>query len=96
MIKVSYLYTDGGNVAASQVVINVENDKFFQSYDTIIAAKRDGVVTLDEKKWNYSRTTLKYLYQFLRDFCYFDVYSKKDVLELIKEGEINLQNLNED
>ena len=96
MVKISYLYTDGGNVAASQVVINVENDKFFQSYDTIIAAKRDGVVTLDEKKWNYSRTTLKYLYQFLRDFCYVEVHSKRDLMKLIEEGEINLQNLNED
>ena len=96
MVKIDYLYTDGGNVATSQGVIRVGNDKYFQSYDTIIAAKENGVVTLDEKDWNCSKTTLKYLYQFLRNFCYIEVYSKRDLMKLIEEGEINLQNLNED
>jgi len=95
MVKISYLYTDGGNVAASQGVINVSDDRYFQSYDTIIAAKEEGIISLDEQKWNYSRTTLKYLYQFLRDFCYVEVHSKRDLMKLINEGEITFKNLNE-
>ena len=37
----------------------------FFSYGNVIATKQNGVITLDEKYWNYSKTTSKYLNQFL-------------------------------
>jgi len=96
MVKITYLYTSGGNVAANQSVINVGDDKYFQSYDTVIAAEENGIISLDENYWNYSGTTSKYLYQFLRDYCGVKVYSKRDLVKLIKDKKVNLKNLNED
>lgn len=45
----------------------------FQSYNTIIAvfdpAINGGELTLDNNAENYSRTTSKYLYQFITEYC---------------------------
>lgn len=42
-----------------QYVIKSDGAGIFQSYDSIIALKTDGMVILDENKWDYSRTTGK-------------------------------------
>lgn len=48
----------------------------FQSYESLIAEynKESGILTLG-KHWDYSVTTMKYLNQFLREYCYL-VYRK--------------------
>lgn len=62
---------------------------YFQSYRSIIAFKPcDGKIQLDETYWDYSRTTSKYLNQFLR------VSGKKEIEQKIKAGEYELANLN--
>lgn len=51
-----------------------ENRKVcFQSYNTIVAVFdsviNGGELTLDNNAENYSRTTSKYLYQFIAEYC---------------------------
>ena len=62
-------------IAKNQVIVNGE----FYSYDTLIATKKDGKTFLTSK-WDYSKTTTKYLCQLL------GVKSKKDIEQGIKEG----------
>lgn len=52
------------------VVIDTENDTiFFQSYDSMVAKVAPDGLTLG-KDWDYSNTTLKWLYVFLREYAY--------------------------
>ena len=71
----------------NQYVIKSDGARIFQSYDSIIALKTDGMVILDENKWDYSRTTGKYRNKFLDE-------NKADIERRIKEGRYFLANLN--
>lgn len=63
----------------------------FQSYNSIIAKQISNgwerTTILDEKYWNYSRTTSKYRSLFLGE-------STKETLSKIKDGKYRLANLN--
>ena len=87
-IKVSNMETRTGNAAANQFIIETEDGIYFQSYATIIALKKNGQVYLDKDSWDYSRTTLKYLHQFL------GTSAKKEVLSRIDAGRYLLKDLN--
>ena len=65
-MRVKNMKTGAGNKAVDQFLIE-DNDGgvWFQSYDKVIALKRNGRVYLDAKYWNYSRTTSKYRNKFL-------------------------------
>lgn len=52
-------------MADNQLVVTDGGKKIFMSYNSIIAVKENGVITLDEKYWNYSGTTSKYRNKFL-------------------------------
>ena len=58
----------------NQFILEDDKKTIFQSYDSIIAVfdkeKRDLTLGCD---WDYSRTTLKHLYIFLRDVIYYDL-----------------------
>ena len=55
-----------GNPVANQFEIYTPEGKYFQSYRSIIAfVDKFGQIMLDEYYHNYSRTTSKYLTQFL-------------------------------
>ena len=71
----------------NQFQIFTDKGTAFQSYSSIIAAKVDGKVYLDENKWDYSTTTGKYRNQFLRE-------TKKETEKKIKSGEYILTDLN--
>lgn len=88
-MKVHNMVGRKGNAVANQFRI-VEDDgtEWFQSYDTVIARKREGHVTLDEAKWNYSRTTSKYRNQFLGE-------STKETQAKIDSREYFMADLNE-
>ena len=61
---------------------------FFQSYDSIIVKiDNTGKTFLDERYWNYSKTTSKYRNQFLGECT-------KETEAKIKTGEYTLCNLN--
>lgn len=58
----------------NQFIMEDDKKTIFQSYDSIIAVfdkeKRDITLGCD---WDYSRTTLKHLYIFLRDVIYYNM-----------------------
>lgn len=68
-------------------IIEFDNIKYLISYNTVIAKKEDGKVTLDEKYWDYSTTTGRHRNMFLRE-------SKKETQKKIDKGEYKLENLN--
>jgi len=81
-----------GNPVANQFEIETPKEIIFQSYGTIIAKKERGFlgsVTLDKNYWDYSRTTLKYLKQFLGNNL-----SKQEIENRIKQGMYKTKNLN--
>jgi hypothetical protein len=77
-----------GNPVANQFEIYTPEGKYFQSYRSIIAfVDKFGQIMLDEYYHNYSRTTSKYLTQFLN-------MNTKERTNAIKNKEITLTNLN--
>ena len=62
--------------------------EFFQSYNSIIVKRvKNGKTYLDERYWNYSKTTGKYRNLFLGE-------TKKETEKKIASGEYVLVNLN--
>lgn len=75
-------------LAPNQVIITNNDGKFFQSYDSMIAAKlNNGKVLLDETYWKYSQTTSKYRSIFLGE-------DTKTTQKKIDEGTYTLIDLN--
>ena len=78
-----------GNAVANQ--FRIEDGygiEYFQSYNKIIARTWKGRCTvLDERYWNYSRTTSKYLNQFLGE-------TSSEVRRKVKDGTYRLEDLN--
>jgi len=80
-----------GNKVVNQFVLKDKNCIAFQSYDSLICE----VFTNNDctkvvhlyPNWNYSTTTAKYLYIFLKDYAECSVLaSRKDILEAIERG----------
>ena len=97
MIKVRNIINANGRPTANQFeIVDVDNATFFQSYSTLIAEVRDsdGQVYLDEYYWDYSRTTMRHLYNFLRQWGY-EGLNSKIVRQFIKDGKFKTTNLNE-
>lgn len=85
-VKIEGIEQVGGN--ANQVKIFTENEVMFYSYGSLIAYKFIGEKTLYfTDKWDYSRTTLKYL---KLAFIALNDKSKKEIEEMIKQGLIIL------
>lgn len=79
---------DGKNgPVKNQFIIYTDKGAVFQSYRTVIAARIEGKIYLDENNWDYSRTTSKYRNLFLRE-------TKKETEAKIASGEYTLTNLN--
>ena len=80
--RVQPLKTPAGNPSNSQFAIFVDNGVLFQSYNTLVAMKTlDGKVYIDPQGYRYSRTTMRYLCQFLGED------SIRDIDEKLKNGE---------
>jgi len=76
-----------GEAVKNQFIITLDDaSEVFQSYDTVIARK-GYTTTLDHNALDYSRTTSKYLYQFLG-------MNKAEILEQIASGNIKQECLN--
>jgi hypothetical protein len=79
---------EGRNGAVkNQFILEGEGKIIFQSYNSVIAIKENGKITLDNDTWDYSVTTGKYRNLFLGE-------TKKDTERKIKLGEYILANLN--
>jgi hypothetical protein len=89
-MRVKQLQNRSGRDVPNQFVIETKDGEYFQSYRTLIAFRpRSGRIKLSEDSWDYSRTTLKYLCQFL------GLRSKADILHRIKDGWYILENFEE-
>ena len=75
MMKVRNMVSSrSGNAVANQFVMVGDNKAIFQSYDSIICVidySKEGAerITLG-RDWDYSRTTAKYLHQFLTEYAH--------------------------
>lgn len=89
-MKVKNMYSQNGNKVPNQFIIHLpENLTVFQSYNTVIAHDRNGVIVLDKNALEYSKTTLKYLKQFLNTN-----ESKKALQSKIDSGFYKVEDLN--
>ena len=89
-MKVTNMTSSNGNKIANQfIVYDTNGNKYFQSYNSIIAEiDPANNIRLDEKYWNYSNTTGKYRNIFLGE-------TMTDTKKKIKSGEYKLVNLND-
>jgi len=77
-----------GNPIANQFRITLQNGtEIFQSYNSIIAVKVNGLTFLDRTCWNYSNTTSRYRKEFLNE-------DTKTTKQKIKDDVYILMNLN--
>lgn len=67
-IKVRNMVSTRGNEVPNQFTIYADGVNYFQSYQSMIA-KYDGTVLTLGHDWDYSDTTLKYLYIWLNNNC---------------------------
>ena len=85
-LKVQNIEGDNGPVR-NQFLIRGHGWVAFQSYDSVIAVEHNGAVYLDERHWDYSKTTGRYRNLFLNE-------NKKDTERKIANGTYTLANLN--
>ena len=86
-MKVSNFESSNGNKVANQFLIIDNGIVIFQSYDSVIAIRENDEVKLDEKYWDFSKTTGKYRNQFLGE-------TKAETQKKIDAGIYALENLN--
>lgn len=87
---VQQLINDNGNPAANQFIIKTKKATYFQSYDSVVC-KLDGVNIVLSTNWDYSNTTRKHLYMFMRQNGYYSLSSAKEVRKAISEGRVTLK-----
>ena len=88
-----HMLTSKGNPAKDQKIRvwtsanGEQHTREFLSYDSLIANKYDNRIILDSNLWNFSRTTTKYLSQFLNQ-------NLKQIRKSIRNGDYKLLDLN--
>lgn len=80
------LINSNGNSVANQFVIEDGDCIAFQSYRSRVCEIKNGVVTLG-RHWDYSKTTMKHLNEFLRQNGFYNLIGAKAIREAIKNGE---------
>jgi len=86
-MQVTNMTSSRGNKIANQFIVEADDGIYFQSYNSVIAVKKDGKIMLDSQYWDYSATTGKYRNQFLGEGI-------ADTRQKIKDGIYVLTNLN--
>ena len=86
-MKVEQLINDLGNSANNQIVVTDKGIRTFFSYGVPICKRnlKTNVVTIGSS-YRYSKTTMKHLCIYLRDYEGRYVNSIKDVEKLIEQG----------
>lgn len=94
-MKIENLISAKGNKVANQFKVEAKNKTYFRSYQSVVAAvyKRSGKVELYQD-WDYSNTTRKYLYRFLRENGHSELCNRKAVLNAIKERKVRVYECN--
>tara|TARA_R100001530_G_scaffold62308_1_gene44855 strand:- start:359 stop:622 length:264 start_codon:yes stop_codon:yes gene_type:complete len=86
-MKVKNMTSNKGNKIKNQFIITDKNNRYFQSYDSIIVKETENKTFLDSFYWDYSTTTGKYRNIFLGE-------KKTETEKKIKNGTYKLTNLN--
>ena len=87
-MKVQNMKNSKGNIVKNQFIIEGDDGSLtFQSYNTVIAMKKEGKIYLDPLNWDYSVSTGKYRNIFLHE-------TKKETERKIKEKIYILKVLN--
>lgn len=84
---VRQLINDNGNPAANQFIIKTKKATYFQSYNSVVC-KLDGKNVILSSNWDYSNTTRKHLYIFLRQNGYYNLSTAKEVRKAIENKEV--------
>lgn len=88
------LVSSNGNAVPNQFSIEVDNgNKYFQSYQSVVACRRNGKYYVSSL-WDYSRTTSKYLYRWFAQCGKSDLYDRNEVRKAIANGSIELVDVN--
>lgn len=90
MLKVRKMKGNSGREAANQFIIENNNDIYFQSYKSVCAKynKKAKKLTVG-RDCVCSRTTSKYLYQFINDEISIYGVDRKIILKTMNEGTID-------
>lgn len=82
-------------ITNNQFAISTNNAKYFQSYNSIVCKidKKTNHITLSQH-WDYSVTTAKHLYRFLRENTALQEVNKKALTIAIKQNDITLVEVN--
>ena len=87
MAKVKQLINDNGNPASNQFVITSADKTFFQSYNSVVAMIKDGVLYVTDK-WDYSNTTRKHFYIFVRKYFKYCLGNRDAIKRGLSDGTI--------
>lgn len=88
-IKVENFTNHKGNSIPNQFRIYTPNGCYFQSYQSVICFKdHNGTITIDPRWYKYSKTTSRYLHEFLG-------MTAQEIQSLINLDCIELKELNE-
>jgi len=79
---------NNGNSVPNQFIITGENKTIFQSYKSKIATCWVGGELTIYSDWDYSKTTLKYLKQFINEETSFTYENKAQFEKLMKESDL--------
>ena len=89
--NVSNLINDNGNAASNQFIIRTPKAIYFQSYRSVVAKIDKNSNLILSENWDYSNTTRKHLYIFLRMYGYRYLCSAKNMRNAIKDKEVILK-----
>ena len=79
-------------ISKNQFLIYMDGKVFLQSYDSVVACKSDGEAPILYKDWDYSRTTMKYVNNFLSGVFNRHI-TKKDIDKMAKEGKVIIKDV---
>lgn len=91
IMKVSNLINERGNRVTNQFVIEKENSIAFQSYDSMVCEIRPASMDFEKvvvfgKNWDYSRTTMRHLNNFLKQNNLDFLAGAKNIREALERG----------
>jgi hypothetical protein len=86
-MRVDPLFKDNGKRVNNHSVIYDDQNRFLQSYNTIVVKESIGEKTALDPKWTYSLTTKRYVSLFLKK-------SPDEIRKAIKSGEYKITDLN--
>lgn len=86
--KVEQLTNDENRGITNQIVLKTDDAIYFQSYDSIVAKySKDNILTLG-CNWDYSRTTMKHLNRFIREYTRKNIQGASEIRKAIDNGQI--------